>query len=592
MTSKSGRFIITYNGEVYNYRELREELEPKGHTFHGHSDTEVILAAIEEWGLTLAIEKFVGMFAFALWDRSSHKLHLVRDRLGIKPLYYGWCGKTLLFASELRAIEQHPDFRSEVDREALTLYLRFNYVPAPWSMLRGIRKLLPGTILTTDGVEGHEHTVVFWSLHDIAENAVQEPYRGDEFEAAAHLEEILRKATRQRMIADVPIGVLLSGGVDSSTVAALMHAESEVPVNSFTIAFPDSEFDESKDAKLVANHLGTEHHVLPVTARDALDAIPRLPAIADEPFADSSQIPTFLLSYLARQQVKVCLSGDGGDEVFGGYNRYAWCEPLYDKFHHAPMGLRNFISKSLCALAPETWDRAFLACHPVLPKALRVRGPGDKIFKAAAVISSANPSAAYRHLVSQWQSPAEVVIGGQEPQTLIENNGDWPNIPDLTRQMMYLDTMTYLPDDILAKIDRASMAWGLEARIPLLDHRVVEFAWALPQHMKISHGVTKSILRNILYKHVPKEIIERPKWGFAIPLHKWLRGPLRGWADSLIDEKRLQAEGYFHAGNVQNVWHEHLSGRRNWHAQLWGILIFQAWLDRPKNPDKATLATA
>ena len=592
MTSESGRYVIAYNGEVYNFPDLRQELEPLGHTFRGHSDTEVILAAIEEWGLETTLGRLVGMFAFALWDRTTRRLQLVRDRLGIKPLYYGWTGQTFLFASELRAIEQHPEFKSEVNREALSLYLRYSYVPAPWSMLKGIHKLMPGSILTTDGTSGGESTTAYWSLHDVAQRGVQTPFTGNELEATDQVEALLREATKQRMIADVPIGVLLSGGVDSSAVAALMQSESTAPVKSFTIAFPDSGFDESKDAAAVATHLGTDHHEMPVTARDALDAIPQLPALTDEPFADSSQIPTFLVSRLARQQVTVCLSGDGGDEVFGGYNRYAWCEPLYSRFDRAPFALRNLASKSLCALSPDAWDQAFRTLKPMLPKSLRFRDPGDKIYKVASILSSRDPATAYRRLVSQWQAPEDVVIDSAEPPTIVEQPETWMHIPDLTRQMMYLDTMTYLPDDILAKVDRASMAWSLEARVPLLDHRIVEYAWSLPLRMKVEDGVTKRVLRNVLYRHVPQEIVERPKWGFAIPLHEWLRGPLRDWAEALIDDARLRSEGFFRPEEIRRMWQEHQSGRRNWHTQLWSILIFQAWLNRSTDSSQTTRAAA
>jgi len=592
MTSESGRYVIAYNGEVYNFPGLRQELEPLGHTFRGHSDTEVILAAIEEWGLETTLGRLVGMFAFALWDRTTRRLQLVRDRLGIKPLYYGWTGQTFLFASELRAIEQHPEFKGEVNREALSLYLRYSYVPAPWSMLKGIQKLMPGSILTTDGTSGGGSTTVYWSLHDVTQRGVQSPFTGTELEATDQVEGLLREATKQRMISDVPIGVLLSGGVDSSAVAALMQSESTAPVKSFTIAFPDSGFDESKNAAAVATHLGTDHHEMPVTARDALDTIPQLPALTDEPFADSSQIPMFLVSRLARQQVTVCLSGDGGDEVFGGYNRYAWCEPLYSRFDRAPFALRNLASKSLCALSPDAWDQAFRTLKPVLPKSLRLRDPGDKFYKVASILSSRDPAAAYRRLVSQWQAPEDVVINGAEPPTLVEQPENWTHIPDLTRQMMYLDTMTYLPDDILAKVDRASMAWSLEARVPLLDHRIVEYAWSLPLRMKVEDGVTKRVLRNVLYRHVPKEIVERPKWGFAIPLHEWLRGPLHDWAEALIDDTRLKSEGFFRPEEIRRMWQEHQSGRRNWHTQLWSILIFQAWLNRSTDSSQTTRAAA
>ena len=580
MTSESGRYVIAYNGEVYNFPALREELESHGHTFRGHSDTEVVLAAIEEWGLEAALQRFIGMFAFALWDRTCRQLQLVRDRLGIKPLYYGWSGKAFLFASELRAIERFPHFDGEVDRDALALYLRFNNVPAPWSMLKGIRKLMPGTILTTDGIEGDERTTTYWTLHDVAQQGIQSPFGGNETEAAEQLEALLRDATRQRMIADVPIGVLLSGGVDSSTVAALMQAESASPIKSFTIAFPDSDFDEAKDAGLVAAHLGTEHTEIPVSAKDALSVIPELPAMVDEPFADSSQIPSLLVSRLARQHVKVCLSGDGGDEIFGGYNRYVWADRVYGRSRQLPQFVQRATGAAMTAVSPNAWNRAFRLMRPLLPRTFQLHDTGDKIHKMAMVVSAPDRASVYRRLVSLCQEPNQIIVDGQEPATQLDDRAAWWQLSDFTSQMMFFDTITYLPDDILTKVDRASMATGLEVRVPLLDHRIVTFAWSLPLAMKVRDRVTKRLLRNVLYRHVPQSLIERAKWGFSVPLHEWLRGPLRDWAAQLLDERRVKREGYFQPQPVQEMWREHLSGARNWHHQLWEVLMFQEWLSR------------
>jgi asparagine synthase (glutamine-hydrolysing) len=580
MVSASGRYVISYNGEVYNFPDLRSDLEASGASFRGHSDTEVMLAAIEKWGLEAAVGRFIGMFAFALWDRKTRSLHLVRDRLGIKPLFHGRVGTAVVFASELGAIERLPGFHGEVDREALTLYLRFNNVPAPWSIYRGIRKLMPGTILTLTA-DGTERTTVYWSAGEVVAEGLANPFTGDFTAATDALESLLRDAVRRRMIADVPLGVLLSGGVDSSTVAALMQAESGTPVKSFSIGFREQAFNEAEHARAVATHLDTEHHAFTVSAEDALATIPELPMLGDEPFADSSQIPTLLVSRLARRHVTVCLSGDGGDEVFGGYNRYLWAETLIRRAAYVPALLRRTLGGALALVPPGAWDRTFAALRPVLPGTLRLHDPGDKIHKAALVVGAADNADAYRRLVSQWQDPAAAVVGGHEPETVIGDRSAWSRAPDFTRQMMYLDSLTYLPDDILSKVDRASMAVSLEARVPLLDHRVFAFAWTLPMAMKIDGGTSKRILRAVLYRHVPKNLIERPKWGFAIPLHDWLRGPLRGWAEDLLGETRLRDEGYFDAEPVRALWNDHMSGRRNNHAALWTVLMFQAWNARP-----------
>ena len=569
MRSADGRYVISYNGEVYNFPELRAELEGLGHAFRGRSDTEIMLAAIVEWGLTVAVQRFVGMFAFALWDRRDRRLHLVRDRLGIKPLYYGGIGRTFLFGSELRSLQAHPGFQGDIDREALTLYMRLNCIPAPHSIFRQIRKLAPASILTLDTASGETTTETYWSLKDIAEAAQNVPFAGDIGEATDELERCLGEAVRCRMVADVPLGVFLSGGVDSSTVAALMQASSEKPVKTFSIGFRDGAYNEAEDAAAVARHLGTEHHELYVTPREAQAVVPRLGAMYDEPFADSSQLPTFLVSEMARRHVTVALSGDGGDETFGGYNRYLWSGRVACANARLPLGLRRLLAGAVTSVSPPVWDR--------FGGLLRQRNAGDKLHKLAGLLDADGPPEIYRRLISQWQDPAEIVVGGREPETLAQRRDDWLDVGDFAAQMMYLDARGYLPDDILTKVDRASMAVSLEARVPILDHRVVAFAWSLPPSLRIHGGTGKRLLREVLYRHVPRALIERPKMGFAVPIHDWLRGPLRDWAEALLDENRLRREGFFEPAPIRSRWSEHLSGRRNWQHQLWEVLMFQAW---------------
>ena len=581
MLSASGRFVMIFNGEVYNYTRFRPELESLGHRFHSRSDTEVMLAAFEQWGVAAAVQRFIGMFAIAVWDQKDKALHLIRDRLGIKPVYYGWSKGALLFGSELKALRAHPSFEAEIDRDSLALFLRHNYVPTPNTIYRSFRKLPAGTILTLHNAGDSGATPqAYWSARDVVEAGVREPFVGSPEAAAEELEALLSDAVALRMIADVPLGAFLSGGIDSSTVVALMQAQSNQPVRTFTIGFHEDEYDEAADARDVARHLETDHTELYLTASEAQQVIPQLPEMFDEPFADSSQIPTYLVSRLARQEVTVSLSGDGGDELFGGYNRYFWGRELWGRISPFPTWLRGAGAGALRALRPETWNGAARVLRPVLPHALREKQVGDKLHKLAGVLGAQSPEALYLDLVSHWPKPADVVTHGAEAPTALTDPGRWARLPDFTQRMMYLDLVSYLPDDILTKVDRASMAVSLEARVPMLDHRVVEFAWRLPLEYKVRGNSGKHILRQVLYRHVPRALVERPKMGFGIPIDSWLRGPLRAWAEDLLDEHQLRRQGYLRPDPIRQKWNEHLSGARNWQYLLWDILMFQAWLQR------------
>lgn len=581
MDSACARYVIAFNGEVYNHTEIRAELNKLNAAlkWRGHSDTEVMLAAITQWGLDAAVSRFVGMFAFALWDRKERALHLVRDRMGEKPLYYGWIGNVFLFGSELKALRAHPAWQGEVDRNALTLLLRHNYIPAPYSIYKGIHKLLPGTIITIRR-EGAAlpPPKVYWSAQEVAETGTASPFRGNDDEARDHLESLLRHSVGLQMVADVPLGAFLSGGVDSSTIVALMQAQSTQPVKTFTIGFTEEAYDEAKHAKAVAHHLGTDHSELYVSPKDALDVIPKLPQIYDEPFSDSSQIPTFLVSQLARQHVTVSLSGDAGDELFGGYKRYFLAKEIWNKIGWLPKSIRTSVASGLTALPVDKWGWLFHQLRFFLPRKFQQRSHGDKLHKLAEILLASNSQEFYRGLISHWKSPASVVLDSTEPATAL-SEGDHIHLPNFLERMMYVDSVSYLPDDILVKVDRASMAVSLESRIPLLDHRIVEFAWQIPLAMKIRNGQGKWLLRQVLYKYVPQQLIERPKMGFGVPIDSWLRGPLREWAENLLDEGRLKKESFFNPEPIRTKWNEHLSGKRNWQYYLWDILMFQAWLD-------------
>jgi asparagine synthase (glutamine-hydrolysing) len=566
MVSANERYIIVFNGEVYNFADLRRELAALGCQFNGHSDTEVLLHAVSIWGFETAIKRFNGMFAIALWDREERRLYLVRDRLGIKPLYYGKFGEVILFGSELKALKAHPAFIGQIDRSALTLFLRHNYIPTPYCIYDGINKLPPGMylIIEPDGSIGEP--ISYWTARNAAESGAANPFEGTDGEAVDALDHLLKESVRLRMIADVPLGAFLSGGVDSSTVVSLMQSQSSRPVKTFSIGFWEQEYDEAQYAKAVAAHLGTEHTELYITPQTALDVIPRLPQLYDEPFSDSSQIPTFLVAQLARRSVTVSLSGDGGDELFAGYNRYAHFWKLWEARRRIPPILRQVSRGTLAAILPG-------------------RGQGEsslirKLRRAQQILAADSPGRVYHEMLSHWQSPMEVVRGGKEYPTTITDQSHWAKLPDFTHQMMYLDMATYLPDDILTKVDRASMGVSLEARVPLLDdHRVVEFAWRLPLNMKVRNGQTKWLLRQVLYRYVPPALIERPKMGFGVPIDHWLRGPLRDWAETLLDARRLQQEGFLNPEPVRRVWRDHLSGRANWQYLLWDVLMFQSWLE-------------
>ena len=577
MISPCGRFTLTYNGEIYNHQDLRTELEDEdGHfDWRGHSDTETLLAALRHWGVEEALQRVNGMFAFALWDNAERSLFLARDRMGEKPLYYGRNGDVFLFGSELKSLAAHPGWAGIVDRDALTLYMRHNTVPTPWSIYKGINKLPPAHyVIIRKGGASVSEPQCYWDLAKIATNSRAES-EGTPEELTDELNNLLLDAVGRRMAADVPLGAFLSGGFDSTTVAALMQAQSARPVKTFTIGFHEKGYNEAVYAKAVAKHLGTDHTELYVTPEEAMAVIPRLPTLWDEPFSDSSQIPTLLVSQLARQHVTVSLSGDGGDELFCGYNRYTQGYQVWQKLRWLPAPLRHMLGWLLQA----TPGAALEHLVRFLPKRFQVPHLADRLPKLADIVKEGSGESYYHRLVSHWKNPASVVLGGVEPQTLFDTPQRVPEFSDLRERMMYLDSLTYLPDDILTKVDRASMAVSLEARVPLLDHRLVEFSWKVPMSLKFRDGKGKWLLREVLYRYVPRELMERPKMGFGVPIEHWLCGPLREWAEALLNEKRLREEGFFDPAPIRKMWQEHVSGQRRWHYYLWDVLMFQAWLE-------------
>lgn len=578
MASVSGRYVIVFNGEVYNHGEIRQRLE--GVAWRGNSDTEVMLAAIEQWGLEAAVQQFVGMFAFALWDRQTASLTLVRDRFGEKPLYWGQFGSTLLFGSELKAMKQHPAFVSAVNRDALAGYMTYGYLPGSVSIYEHVQKLQPGSMRVFQA-DGTSREQVYWSAVDAALSGRANEFVGDYTAAANELENLIAGSVRQQLLADVPVGAFLSGGVDSSTIVALAQAHSRTPVKTFTIGFEEAGYNEAVYAEQVAKHLGTDHTELYVSHQDALNVIPDLPDLYDEPFADSSQIPTFLVSRLARSRVAVSLSGDAGDELFCGYNRYKLADRLWRRSRQLPSCLRQVVATGLNVTPIAAWDAVGAAARKLKPGAGIPVHLGDKLHKFARVLGLSEDSASlYESLLEQWQGVDGLVKGARPVSRLTANAAVWRNDLDMNHRMMLLDTVSYLTDDILVKVDRAAMGVSLESRVPLLDHRIYEFAWQLPMHMKVRDGQGKWLLRQVLYRYVPRELIERPKVGFAVPIGIWLRGPLQDWAASLLEPTRLNQEGYLDVVRVKKMWDEHQRGHRNWQYPLWCVLMFQAWLEK------------
>jgi asparagine synthase (glutamine-hydrolysing) len=581
MVSPCGRFTLVYNGEIYNHRNLRAELEGEGGHFdwRGHSDTETLLAGLRHWGVEQTLKRLNGMFAFALWDNAERNLFLARDRMGEKPLYYGSSGGSFLFGSELKSFRAHPHWRGDIDRNALTLYMRHNYVPTPWSIYQGISKLPPAHfVVVREAGQVVSEPQCYWDLSQIAARGSADAKRSPE-KLIDELDGLLRDAIGRRMTADVPLGAFLSGGFDSSVVVALMQAQSARPIKTFTIGFHEKGYNEAEQAKAVAKHLGTDHTELYVTPEEAMAVIPRLPAIWDEPFSDSSQIPTLLVSELARQHVTVSLSGDGGDELFCGYSRYTQGYQIWKAMRMLPGPLR----RTLAGLLPAIPGAPLESLVRFLPKRFQIPHLADRLPKLAEVLREDSGESYYRRLISHWKDPAMVVRGGAEPLTIFDTPEQLPKLSGLRERMMYMDSLTYLPDDILTKVDRASMAVGLEARVPLLDHRVVEFSWRVPISLKYRDGKGKWLLREVLYRYVPRDLMERPKMGFGVPIDAWLCGTLREWAEELLDEKRLLEEGFFDPAPIRKMWQEHVAGKRRWHYSLWDVLMFQAWLENLKS---------
>jgi asparagine synthase (glutamine-hydrolysing) len=580
MISADGRFAIAFNGEIYTYQAVAAELRARGTVFRGTSDTEVLLEAASCWGVDGMLPRIGGMFAFALWDRQERVLYLGRDRLGKKPLYVATLPGLLLFGSELKALCAHPAFVRRLDRTALAAYVQFGYVPGAHAIYESVQKVEPGCCLVVRS-GGRSSVDRYWHAGDVARRGLEEPLDLDDTAAADALDERLRRAVSRRMVADVPLGAFLSGGIDSSMVVSAMQAQSSRPVRTFTIGFEAGGFDEAQAAKAVAAHLGTDHTELYVTHQEARGVIPLLPDLYDEPFADSSQIPTFLVAGLARRHVTVALSGDGGDEVFGGYTRYLWAESIWRHLRPWPPAARRVAARTIAGVPPAWIDAVYRAVEPIVAGQWRQSHLGDKLQKLAAVIPAIGPDAIYARLVSQWKDPHAIVTGAGAldafPPTLVADAGSRLGFTD---RMMLADLVSYLPGDILVKVDRASMGVSLEARAPLLDHDLVEWAWRLPFHQKRRQGTGKWLLRRVLARYVPDGLIERPKMGFGVPIGDWLRGPLRDWADDLLGAERLGRQQLFEVAPIRSAWDGHLAGTRCDEARLWVILMFQAWLDR------------
>ena len=570
MQSSSNRFTIVFNGEIYNHQELRKQLDC--FDWSGQSDTETLLACIELWGLDEALDKINGMFSFSLWDDERKTIYLVRDRMGEKPLYYGWQGDCFLFGSELKSLKVHPNFQANIDKESLDLYFRYNYIPSPYSIYRGISKLPAGSLLSLH--QGEINIRKYWSVSDVVANGLSDPLLDSAEDLAYKLDILIKKSIKQKMESDVPLGAFLSGGVDSSVVVGMMQSLSSKPVKTFTIGFEDKAFDEAQDAKLIAKYLGTDHHELYITPQDVIDVIPLLPNLYDEPFSDTSQIPTYLVSKLAKEKVTVSLSGDGGDELFCGYNRYHVTKNLWKKISVFPLFVRQFISLLLLSTPLKVWDKfgdlSFIS--------KKYNNLGIKIHKGARVLHSRTLLELYDNLLSNWKFSDKLILGSHKRRKLDlsspVNISDFSNI----EKMMLWDMQSYLPDDILVKLDRASMGVSLEGRVPFLDHDLVEFSWKIPTEYKYRNKKGKWILRQVLHKYIPQKLFERPKSGFTLPLSEWLRGPLKDWAEDLINTEGLNHDGILDAEVINRKWREHQAGNFDWSNQLWSVLMFQLWL--------------
>lgn len=578
MASHTGRYVAVYNGEIYNYLEIKAELEAKGHTFKGRSDTEVMITAFEQWGVNQGLQKLAGMFALVLWDREKRQIHFIRDRFGKKPLYVGWGRNALIFGSELKAFHAHPDFDARLDRDVLTLYMRYGYVCAPYSIFKNVWQILPGARLTLDldglkpGINLADLMEPYWNLPQIVEERRAHPNRKSEADIIAEFESLLQTAVSQRMISDVPLGAFLSGGIDSSTVVALMQNASTQPVKTFSIGFEEAGYDESAHAAKVAAHLGTDHREFFVTGQDALDVIPKLPDIYDEPFADSSQIPTFLVSELARAHVTVVLTGDGGDEILGGYQRHTHIPAVWKKIGWMPSPLRAAAGNLALKISEETYDNL----RPDYPQF------GRRVHRLASLVGMRGPRDVYNYLVGAWPDPEDVVIGGRLPMIPLTDPAWQPRGLSFAESMIYGDTLSYRPNDLMVKADRAGMAVALEARAPLMDHRLCEYSWSLPMDMKIRGFTGKWLLRQVLKKHVPAALFDRPKMGFGVPVGEWLRGPLKEWGGDLLSPARIRAQGWLNADKITKAWDDHQNGVSYTPnpVDLWSTLMFQAWYDR------------
>ena len=582
MISPNGRFVFVYNGEIYNFKELKRDLSALGAIFLSNSDTEVFLSAIEAWGLEKALHRVVGMFAVALWDRREKVLTLARDRMGEKPIYYGWQGtgnnRFFLFGSELKALRVHPSWQGGVERGAVAHLLRYNYIPAKQTIHPKIYKLLPGHLLrlTRKNSKWQERTEMWWSLQNVIEQALESPYDGDIEQATDVLDSLLCKVINDQRVADVPLGAFLSGGIDSSVVVGMMQKLSSQSVQTFTIGYDNASYDESTHAKDVAQHIGTNHTEWIISTKDIQSIIPNLASIYDEPFADASQLPTVLLSQLAHRHVTVSLSGDGGDELFAGYNRHLWAPVILSKMNKVPRILRRVMARMLVTPSPNSWDNFFNQSSHLPSRYLKMRQPGEKIHRIASILNASGEQELYSRLVRSWNEPVPVL--GEHSVNIADNYETlWNMGKSFADRMTYLDAVTYLPDDVLVKLDRATMSSSLETRVPFLDHRIVEFAASLPLSMKIHDGEGKWVLRRVLERYVPRNLTERPKTGFGMPLNEWLRGSLRDWADDLLSEQRLREDDLFDVAVIRDAWKKHLSGKYNLQYQLWSVLMFQAW---------------